>query len=203
MPKGEIEDRIDAMYSRLSYNRISHSRLSIEEMQVLLEKQEEFAALGDTHIEQAEVGDRTVAAIVNRARHTGADLLIIDQLSEMEPGRRVKDLKEHHSVIMKQLKAEIGRGSMGRLPCLMAVQLNRESQSRREGIGLDSFANATEVEATCDVALGLWRNTEMRDKNTMRMEILGARRSDTKAWLLRWNLISHTAISVKEEIVNQ
>lgn len=197
MPISEIEERIDAMYSTLSYDRISKSRLTVDEMRALQEKQEEMAALGDMLIEAPDEGDRTVAALVNRARHAGAGLIIIDQLSHMEPGQRVKDLKEHHSVIMKQLKSEIGRGAMGRLPCLLAVQLNRDSQTRREGIGLDSFANATEVEATCDIALGLWRNQEMRTNNTMKLEILGARRSNTRAWSLHWHLVRYTGISVE------
>jgi replicative DNA helicase len=200
MPKGEIEDRIDAMFSGLSYDRLSHSRLTIEEMSVLHEKQAELAALGDLLIEQPEGADRTAAALVNRARHVGANLIIIDQLSEMEAGRRTKDLKEHHSVCMKQLKTELGRGSAGRLPALLAVQLNRESQTRREGIGLDSFANATEIEAICDLALGLWRNPEMVKNATMKLQILGARRSGLREWLLHWHLIKRTEISVERVI---
>jgi hypothetical protein len=200
MPKGEIEDRIDAMYSRLSYDRLSHSRLTIEEMQVLHEKQAELAALGDLLIEQPEGDDRQAASLVNRARHVGADLIIIDQLSEMEPGRKTKDLKEHHSVCMKQLKTELGRGSAGRLPALLAVQLNRDSQTRREGIGLDSFANATEIEAICDLALGLWRTDEMRQQNGMRLKILGARRSGLREWSLHWHLVMRTEIRVDKVI---
>lgn len=197
MPKEEIEDRLDAMYSGVSYDRLIHSRLSMEEAQVLHGAQERLTLLGDIPIEQPEEGDRTAGALVNRARYAGANYLIIDQLSFMEPGHKVKDLKEHHSVIMKALKTEIGKGSAGRLPCLLAVQLNRQSQNRSEGIGLDSFANATEIEATCDLALGLWRNAEMAQNNTMKMEILGCRRSSQVAWQLHWHLRNKTEISVE------
>lgn len=200
MPKEEIEDRLDAMFSMVSYDRLLHSRLTIEEARILRTAQDELTRMGPIHIEQPEEGDRTVGAMVNRARYVGANYVIIDQLSFMEPGRKVRDLKEHHSVIMKQLKTEIGKGSVGRLPCLLAVQLNRQSQSRTDGIGLDSFANATEVEATCDMALGLWRNAEMAANNTMKMEILGCRRSSTVAWQLHWHLRNKTEISVERKL---
>ena len=196
----EIEDRLDAMLSGLSYNRLSHSSLSVDELEVLHRAQEEFSELGHLHVEQPEDTDRTVPALVNRARHVGANYLIIDQLSFMQPSRRVKDLKEHHSVIMRDLKTEIGRAAVGAMPCELAVQFNRDSQSRKEGIGLDSFANATEVEATCDLAIGLYRNQEMRTNRTMLAEILGSRRSDTMKMLLYWDLIGSTTIRYQEPV---
>jgi replicative DNA helicase len=200
MTKEEIEDRLDAMHSGLSYNRLSRSRLTVEELERLHPSQEQFARLGDVFIEQPEEGDRTVAALISRARHLGADYVVIDQLSFVEAGRKTQTLKEHHSLIMSQLKKEIGRGSAGRLPCLLAVQLNRESQRREGGIGLDSFANATEIEAACDLALGLWRNEEMERNRTMKLEILGSRRSPKRSWLMYWDLTDTTNMRVLERL---
>jgi len=196
MPKEEIEDRLDAMFSGISYDRLSKSKLNMDEMRHLAACQEELADLGGLKVEAPEEGDRTVAAIVNRARYADALLPIIDQLSFMEPGRSVRDLKEHHSVIMRGLKAEIGKASAGKVPCVLAVQFNRESQRRHEGVGLDSFANATEVEATSDLCLGLWRNAEMEKANQMQMKLLGARRSRTASWLLNWHLYGRTEITM-------
>lgn len=196
MTNEEIADRVDAAASGLSYDRLSHSKLNPDELAHLHRCQEEFADLGPVRVESPEEGERTVQALANRARHAGSDYLIIDQLSFMEPGKKVQSLKEHHSTIMKQLKTEIGRGSAGRLPCLLAVQANRESTRREGGMGLDSFANATEIEATCDLALGLWRNEEMERNSTMLMEILGARRGKKRKFLLYWELVKTTSMSV-------
>ena len=198
MTKEEIEDRLDAMLSGISYDRLSKSKLTIDELAALHRLQEEFAALGDLFVEQPDDADRTVPALVNRARHIGANYLIIDQLSFMEPTRKVKDLKEHHTAIMRELKVEIGRGSVGRMPCALAVQFNRDSQRRNEGIGLDSFANSTDVEATCDFAIGLYRNQEMVTNRTMLAEILGGRRSKRKKMLLYWDLEDTTTIRFLE-----
>ena len=193
----ECEDRIDAMFSGVSYNRLSRGQLTIEEGRTLYDAQEELRSLGGIHVERPEEGDRTVISLCARARQLGADYLIIDQLSYMEPGQRVQNLKEHHSIIMKQLKTEVSRGG-AELPCLLAVQANRDSL--KDGLTLQSFANATEIEATVDLALGLSRTQDMRTNHVMRMDVLGSRRSDTTSYLLRWELTERTEISALEEI---
>jgi hypothetical protein len=100
---------------------------------------------------------------------------------------------------MKALKTEISRAG-AEIPCLMAHQLNRASLDEKEGIALRHFAGASEVEQTCDLALGLARNKQERANKAMQCHILGARRSDVGAWLLTWNLTDATLISVAEPL---
>ncbi len=191
----ECEDRIDAMYSGVSYNRLTRGNLSIDEGRALHDAQEELRGL--VHVERPDEGERTVASLCARARQLGADYLFIDQLSFMEPGQRVLSLKEHHSVIIKALKTEVSRPGM-EIPCLLVAQANRDSL--KEGLTLSSFSNATEIEATVDAALGLHRTQDMRNNHVMRLDILKSRRSDTSSYLLRWELTERTDISLIEEI---
>lgn len=191
----ETETRMDAMYSGVSYSRLDRKQLTAQEKDVLWTAQDDLA--GKLSIERPEEGDRTVVSLCARARQVGADYLIIDQLPYLEPGQRVSSLKEHHAVIMRQLKNEISRAGR-ELPCLMAVQANRDSVT--EGMSLKSFANATEVEQTVDMALGLWRNQDMRNNHAMRCDILGSRRTDIASWLLQWELANRTEIRAVEEI---
>src|SRR6185312_10063207 len=99
-------------------------------------------------------------------RQLGADYIIIDQLSFIDgdkdyTGDRVLTAK--HTDVIFELKDEIGRASAGELPCFLAVQLNRETM-RTGGNGgrgeLWNFANASFIEQTVDMALGLWRNDD-------------------------------------------
>ena len=191
----ECEDRLDAMFSGKSYNDLSRGQLGIDELLELQAAQDELAALGGLAIERPEEGDRTVVNLCSRTRQLGCDYLIIDQLSFMEPGVKVTSLKEHHAVIMKGLKNEISR-ARAEIPCLLAVQSKRES----EEMSLSSFSNATEIEQTVDLALGLSRNQDMRNNHCMKVEILGSRRCDTGAWLLEWELIEATRIRALERI---
>ncbi len=200
MSRREIEDRIDAFFSGVSYNRLSHSELTMDEVKVWREAQDELASLGPIFVERPERGERTVPLMVNRARQAGADYIIIDQLSFMDGdkdyrGDRATTAK--HSDIVFALKDEIARDSRGSIPCLLAVQFNREAYTE---VSLKSFANTSAIEQTVDLALGLSRTSDMRANHLMRLDILGARRSDIVSYLLRWELIHSTRITVSEQI---
>lgn len=193
MSIAEMEERIDALYSGVSYNRLVHATLTGDEQRKLFEAQEQMTESGPVLVESPEEGERTVAHLINRARQAGADYVLIDQLSFMEATGRVRSPKEHHAEIMHSLKNELRRPGR-ELPCLMAVQLNRDSVNG--GAQLRSFANASEVERYCDIALGLERNEEERLNHVMRCHILGSRRSDNRSWLLNWELLSSSLIRV-------
>lgn len=194
MSIAEIEDRIDAMYSGVSYNRLTRGQLTLDEVRALHDAQERLHDGGGIMVESPEGEARTVAAMVNRARQVGADYIIIDQLSHMEPGKRVRDLKEHHATIMKQLSTELSRPGR-EIPCLLAVQLNRESQNSGEPVSMKHFANASEIEREMDIALALERNAEERRNKMMRLHILASRRAESGSWALRWDLTDRTEIS--------
>jgi hypothetical protein len=112
----------------------------------------------------------------------------------MEPGQQVRSLKEHHAAIMKQLTTEISRPDK-EIPTILAAQLRRND----EVITLESFSNATEVEAYADILFGLWRSRDMRANSVMALDVLGARRCDLVHYLLHWDLSHETKISIAEE----
>jgi replicative DNA helicase len=199
MSKEEIEDRLDAIYSEVSYNRLTHGELTTQEVFRLRAAQDEFSQLGDLYIERPMEGERTVPHIVSRTRQLGADYLIIDQLSFMEPTGQHRELTSKHAEIVATLKKEIARDSAGQIPCLLAVQLNRASLNQAEGVGLQNFANTSVIEQTVDLAIGLSRSRDERANHLMRLDILGARRSEIQAWILRWELINETKLEVLGE----
>lgn len=191
----EINTRLASLFSGISYDRLSHKRLRDPEKDRLWEALEEYRSLGGISVEAPEEGDRTVPALIARARQYGTDYLIIDQLSEMEAGHRTQTLKEHHASVVKQLKREINRAGM-EVPCLLAAQLRRND----EEITMESFSNATEIEATADLLLGLWRNQDMRNNSAMALKILGSRRCDISEFVLGWELQIATQITVEREV---
>ena len=203
-----IEDRIDCLYSGVSYSRMTSRSLDFQESARLRAAQDEIAALDLAPLARPERGDRTITYMATKARQLGADLLIIDQLSWIDADRSYSGdsaLRMKHGELVSELKEEISRPSVGELPCLLAVQLNRQvmrgdSGGRGE---MYNFANSSMVEQTCDLALGLWRNQEMAANNAMVLDIMGSRRSDRKCWTLAWHLNDRTEISVREEYVSQ
>ena len=203
----EMEDRIDALYSGVSYQRLSQRDLEPTEVVALREAQDEMAGLDFGWVERPQRGERTVKHIVSRARQTGANFLIIDQLSFIDAERQYTGdsaLRMKHGELIFDLKDEISRESAGKLPCLLAVQLNRQAAAGGGGGRgeLYNFANSSMVEQTVDLALGLWRNSEMRANNAMGLDIMGSRRCDTRSWTLGWHLTDRSEISVREEFID-
>lgn len=203
----EMEDRIDAIYSGVSYQRLSQRDLNPDEIIALRDAQDTMAATDSGFIERPQRGERTVKHMVSRARQLGANFLIIDQLSFIDSEHSYTGdsaLRMKHGELIFELKDEIARESVGKLPCLLAVQLNR--QAATQGTGgrgeLYNFANSSMVEQTVDIALGLWRNQEMRANNAMGLDIMGSRRCDTRSWTLAWHLTDRTEIRVREEYID-
>lgn len=191
----ECEKRLDAMISGVSYNRLIHGTLNSTELTKLHQAQEQLRDLGGIQIERPDEGDRTVAALLARARQYGTDYLFIDQLSFMEPGFKTQTLKEHHAAIIKQLKTEISRSGL-EISTILAAQLRRDD----EDISIKSFSNATEIEQTADILLGLSRSKDLYNNHLMKLSILGARRSDNAEYLLNWELTEATNISMNKEV---
>lgn len=200
MPISEIEERIDAVYSGVSYDRLSKKRLDFAELRDLHAAQDLLAQGRPMRVESPDEGERTVANLIARARHCGSDYIIIDQLSFMEETTKTASEKQRVGSILKQLKNEIGRAGRGKLPCLLAVQLRRESLDRKDGPELRDFADAAEVERTADHLLGLSRTPEQRSNRLMRLDILGSRRAEIASWHLHWELVSRTRIETFERI---
>jgi replicative DNA helicase len=198
MPIDEIEDRLDAMLSGVSYDRLSKSMLKPAEWDHYHATQD-FWADQPILIEAPPEGERTVGHLTARARHADADFLIIDQLSFMESTKRSWPTeKMRQADILKTLKNDIGRPKL--LPCLMAAQFNRESTNRVDGPRLSDFADAAEVERTADLLLGLSRNRDQLLNRLMQLDIMAGRRCADEAWLILWDLIDKTRIEEYEKV---
>lgn len=189
----EFEDRVDAFHSGVGYGKLQRGELTPTELDRLNASQEQFASLGPFYLESPPRGERTVVSIVNRARQLGADYLIIDQLSWLDTRERYRERRDEYKELIYDLKEEIGRATAGTLPCLMAVQFNRQSGPKGRG-QMNNIANAADIEQTVDIAYGLYRSDEMRAQNSMVLDIMGSRRTDEESFLLGWYLDRESSI---------
>lgn len=204
----EMEDRIDCLYSGVSYSDFTRRQLSFDDIVKLDAGREELTKTGLAPLARPERGDRTVKTMVTEARQLGADVILVDQLSWVDAERDYSGdsaMRLKHGELIVDFKEEISRASAGKIPGFVAIQLNRQTMTRdATGSGrgaLENFANSSLIEQTVDIALGLWRNQDMRNSNLMGLDIMGTRRCDKKAWLLSWHLSRRTEISVAEEYV--
>lgn len=196
----EMTDRIHALWSGVSYHRLTHGSLTEQEQGILRQHHEQIREFGSFPIEKPERGERTVKHLVSRARSLDCDYLIIDQLSFMDSVAKYRSATEKHAEIIFDLKDEINNEQQGRMPCLLAVQFNRASTKDKGGMLMERLANSSAIEQTVDIALGLSRTRELRANHAMRCDIMGSRRSDTASWLLEWRLGDRSHIGVREVI---
>lgn len=192
----DIQERMDAFWSGLSYDKITRGNLSIDELKILHAKQDELRdEYGGLMIRRPDEDERTPQALVARARMLNADYLIIDQLSKLTTTRKFYSTKEKYNYILSDLKNEISRPGK-EIPCFLAVQTRREEGEP----SIQSFADAAEVERDCDIAMTLWRSADMYHSGMMKLNIVAPRRCAPAAFLLDWNLTTQTSIRALEEI---
>lgn len=197
----EMEDRFDALASGVGYGKLQRRELMFEDLRILNEAQEELSEEGSIFIEQPDRGERTVQYLTTRARQLGADFLVIDQLSFMESRRFYPSTTDKHAEIIHELKEDISSTKNGKLPTLLAVQLNRAaaSENASQRGNMQNIANSSAIEQTVDIAYGLYRNKEIRANNCMVIDIMGSRRTDPKSWLLDWRLDDVSRFEVIQE----
>ena len=195
----EMEDRFDALASGVGYGKLQRRELSFEEQKRLSDSQERLAEHGSLYVEQPPPGERTVQSLVSRARQLGANFLLIDQLSFMESRQFYQSKTDKHAEIIHELKEEISNDHNGKIPTLLAVQLNRAASSpdaQTRGT-MQNIANSSAIEQTVDLAYGLYRNKELRANDCMVLDILGSRRTEPESWLLEWKLDDVSRFSVR------
>lgn len=192
----EIETRVDAFGSGVSYNRLERKTLRDDEQKELHAWQESLKEMGGILIEHPPIGQRTVSHLLSRAKLSGADIVLIDQLSHMEAARRHRSEKERKAEILIAMDNELDEVNM---PCILAAQLNRESLDAAE-LEMKHFADAAEVERHADFAIGFIRNRELMTNRMAQMEVLKGRRSGGAAWTMHWDLIERSRIEEHQRL---
>lgn len=193
-----FSERIDAVFSGIGYGKLSRGALTPRQLDQLHEAQEEMAALGPLYVEHPVPDERKADDLISRARQLGADYVIIDQLSWIQPSERHRDRRDAYLEVLKTLKTSAGSTTEGPLPVLLAVQFNRTAGPKGRG-GMDNMANAADIEQIADAMYGLYRTEEMRADDSLVLDMLGTRRTDLRSWLLNWELDERCNFHVRGE----
>ena len=198
----ETLDRIAVMALRLGNEGWSRGTANVEEIAQVERWIEENAQRPNGFwVIQPEPGKRTVEYMVRLAKSLG-DAIFIDQLSFVEvpesAQRRPRDQQVRE--ILHELKALISSGQ--RIPCIIAVQINREGVKAAQKTGyleMYHLAESSEIERTCDFVLGLWQSEGLRQAGTAYLQMLAARRVPLINWELIWAPWSGT-VAVRSQI---
>lgn len=195
-------DRIACMATRVEARKWNHGECTEAEIEMVRTWVEEVqGSQSPLHIIQPSPGQRSVEQMVRQAQLLDADSLLIDQLTFIEPEDERAPRHLQIREITHTLKSMISTGR-GRMPCLLAHQINREGVKAADKVGyLEMFhlAEGSEVERTADWVFGLYRSLAEKALDLAKFQTLACRREDTKHFQLRWN-IEQSHIAVRAEI---
>lgn len=139
-------------------------------------------------------GDRDPVALVRRAFAVGADSLIVDQISHVEPmpGKRTYARREEVAEIVKGFKRLVSSG-IERLPLLLLSQINRPGIEAARKTGrhqMEHLAESSEVERSADfVFSAMHAPTEENESGVVWQKLKGRRVEPLpNAWEMIWRL---------------
>lgn len=211
MAVDDILMRLDAYNSGLPMTLVTNPSpnnfLMPERLAELHSSQEEMAERQHPiEVVQPRVGERSVAAIMALARRMNANFLLIDQLSHVEDraGTNFRERRERHGDRIMELKAMISDPSTNPIPCMLAVQFNRETQqNKNKQGGQHNIADSADIERTADIAIGLSRTETDRDNQLMRLTEMKVRRDAPRKWELNWQFGPRTNFSIRNELTSE
>jgi replicative DNA helicase len=155
------------------------------------------------HILSPSEGEKTAEQIVLKAKLLGADSLIVDQLTFVEPSRNQKRRDLEIRQMMHDFKNLISSGRE-KLPLLLAHQINREGLMRANKNGYHTmvdFAEGSEVERSLDWGFSMFQPDYMKEESELLFQTLAVRRRGIKNWILNWNLQTSDIAVKHEEVV--
>jgi replicative DNA helicase len=199
----DIEDRLDAILSGVSYARLSTGTLSSIEVGKLSKIQQSYDSYGQVLISKPRIGERTVPDMMKVIRDFDAELVVIDQLSFMEASNPGTSKTENASRIIDELKMSVSEDEDSMIPVYLLSQMNRAASFTENGRGkLTNIALTSNIENASDLIIGLGATKEQRINNTMVVEILGSRRTSMRSWLIYRNLQDKTDFHVIKEMTD-
>lgn len=148
-------------------------------------------------------GARTPEMIVREGLNLGAETILVDQLTHVEhpnPGRKARH--EIFNENVHEFKYLISTG-VEKVPLILAHQINREGVKAAEKIGhleMHHLAESAGIERAADWVIGLYQSQMDREARMTLFQIMAARREDTQAWSLYWDLPESGASKVRSTV---
>lgn len=184
-------DRLAVMATRVPYRAWQQGELGEVDKERVMDWIANMAqAEHPFHVLQPPPGARSVEALVKQAQILGADSLLIDQLSYLEP----KDERQPRHFQIREITHTLrGLLSSGRrrMPCLLAHQISREGVKAADKTGyleMIHLAEGSETERTADWVFGIYRSRMEVGHARAKFQTLAARREVPKHFMLQWDV---------------
>jgi hypothetical protein len=176
----EIEHRLMALWSGLSYDKIDKGYLSPQEMDELQKALLNWESIGPFQIVQPPTGQRQVADFVTLVDKYNCNSLIVDQLNWIEASKADRDyFRDDLRVgdIAKELKLVAQRPGR-EIPVYVMHQFNRQQKQDAE-MESANYGDSDKIGQIADHLFGIAQTKELRDANQIRFEVINSRSART------------------------
>lgn len=187
-------DRLVCMFARVDYEKWQRGEATDTEVFRVMEATDAIKATDyQPVVTMLQPGERDPLSIVRRCHTLGGQDLIIDQLSHIEAVPRSKARARHDQVaeILRELNVQIRDEAVGKLPCLLMAQINREGrrEARRNGrYEFEHLALSTELENISSHVWAVYQSSEHETTQRALWQLLKFRRGRKVDFDMRWRL---------------
>lgn len=199
----DIRKRIESLEaSTISTEEYRRNELTPQERRLVYEAQDRIAAVpGKLIMDDVPFDQLTAEGILSRARMSGCDFVIIDQLQWMRHPEGKAGLRhELTEQIIYDLR-DVVRGNSGKIPLLLLHQFNRQTKNAPKGIGtMQDIAHSQTVEQVAHSVFAIGRDSEMEKNHQMDIATLKTRNFSAARWTLKWDLGRRAIIEVENEV---
>ena len=184
-------DRLACMYCRVPYDKYQRGECSDPEIERIREIKDQFA--NSDHqplIVHPSRQEATGANMIRQAISEGADSVIIDQLSHIQPVAKSRERDRNRVVaeIVQDLNFLISEGA-DKIPLLLMHQINRKGREEARKVGrylMDHLGEATQVENEADFVFAIYQSQAHVLEERAEFQTLKSRRVMPKDWEIEW-----------------
>jgi replicative DNA helicase len=183
-------DRIACMKLRVPYEKLQRGECEDGEIERIRAFRDRIQ--GSEHqplIVRPKASEATGAALIRRAHVEGAQSVIIDQLSHIQPiaKSRARQRNEVVAEIVRDLVELIAEGD--KIPLLLLHQINRKGREEARKIGrylMDHLGEATQVENDATFVWAIYQSSDHVVEERAELQTLKARRVRPMDWEMNW-----------------
>ncbi len=199
LPADQATWRLYCMAADIPYWKYLKGKLDEDDRKKLRKEAEQLDQFGPYRIKKPDIGERSVAQLVENAINAGAESIFIDQLQYVESNRGPSLGALNETGAYFEACNEL-RDYSDRLPIFVVHQFNRSAMNADSMPEMQQAKGSSAIEETATLGLGLYANKDMRQSNVVELGTLLSRHFTIPSWEVGIQLSRGCALTMNGEI---
>lgn len=179
----EVQERIDAFLSGISYNRLKNGKLGENELKKYEEYLQKIKGNENFAIEYPKLCDQEVVrGLIEKHQ---PNIVFVDYLQLMKDSNKEKDKRLQVANIVYELKRMAG---IYKIPIVFVSATNRAGSDDEEAPTLENLKDSDDIGFASDAVISLYRNDSDKIKNIMNLAVVKNRHGKDIKLKLMWDI---------------